>query len=57
MYALLVAENFDRELITAEDGGTLAIDWTYEHGTKLSRPDQSKGKPLLLLAPGLGGGT
>ena len=57
MYALLVAENFDRELIIAEDGGTLAIDWTYEHGTKLSRPDQSKGKPLLLLAPGLGGGT
>lgn len=50
---------FDREVIQAEDGGTLGIDWAYCTDTGLGRPksDGSNKKPILLLAPGLGGGS
>lgn len=52
-------EEFDRELIIAEDGGTLGIDWAYDKNTGTSRPGRVNGKvqPILLLAPGLGGGS
>ena len=56
-YKYWYQETFDRETVMTEDGGTLGIDWAYELGTNNSRPSHSKGKPILLLAPGLGGGS
>jgi len=49
-------EIFDRELLIVEDGGTLGIDWAWDKedkGKKSARP--SAKKPILLMAPGLGG--
>ena len=42
-----------------EDGGTVGIDWAYDKGTRVGRPQRTstKSKPILLLAPGLGGGS
>ena len=52
-------EEFDRETIQLEDGGTVGIDWAYDKGTKNGRPKRTdtKSKPILLLAPGLGGAS
>lgn len=54
--------DFDREVILADDGGTLAIDWARDVDTGVGRPivlnDGNKPcKSIILLAPGLGGGT
>ena len=47
---------FDREHVTTADDGTLGIDWTVDKDG--GRPDPIKNKrPILLLAPGLGGGA
>ena len=50
---------FDREVILAEDGGTLGIDWAIDKDDGMGRPksDGTNKKPILLLAPGLGGGS
>ena len=53
-------EDFDRETIELEDGGTVGIDWAFDKGTRNGRPKRSAGtksKPILLLAPGLGGAS
>ena len=53
-------EDFDREEIELEDGGTVGIDWARDKGTKVGRPRRepgTKSKPILLLAPGLGGAS
>lgn len=54
-------EKYDREVIKAEDGGTLGVDWAYCKDTRVGRPSvsdgQKKSKPILLLAPGMGGGS
>ena len=52
-------EEFDCETIELEDGGTVGINWAYDKGTKNGRPKRTstKSKPILLLAPGLGGGS
>lgn len=46
----------------ASDGGTLAIDWARDLDTGMGRPKvQAEGNkpsmPIILMAPGLGGGT
>jgi len=47
---------FDREIVMADDGGTLAIEWAPDVDTGAGRPPTSGNrKPILLLAPGLGG--
>lgn len=53
-------EDFDRETFELEDGGTVGIDWARDKGTKVGRPRReagTKSKPILLLAPGLGGAS
>ena len=52
-------KKFDRELITLEDGGTVGIDWAIDKDTGEGRPNPraQKRKPILLLAPGLGGSS
>lgn len=52
-------ERFDREEVTLDDGGTVGIDWACDSDSLTGRPlcDDSKNKPILLLAPGLGGGA
>lgn len=52
-------EEFDRETFKLEDGGTVGIDWAYDKGTRVGRPQRTstKSKPILLMAPGLGGGS
>ena len=60
MYKYWKPEEFDRETIELEDGGTAGIDWSYDKGTRIGRPqrsDNTKSKPILLLAPGLGGAS
>lgn len=48
----------DRETFLTEDGGTVGIDWTCDIGSKSGRPtSQDKNKPILILAPGLGGSS
>ena len=52
-------QKFDRELIIAEDGGTIGIDW-YIDDDGLGKPmiiEGVKPKPILILVPGLGGGS
>jgi len=51
--------NFDREIIIAEDGGTMGIEW-YVDSDGVGRPvfkEGEKPKPILILVPGLGGGS
>jgi len=51
--------NFDREIIIAEDGGTMGINW-YVDSDGVGRPvfkEGEKPKPILILVPGLGGGS
>jgi len=51
--------NFDREIIIAEDGGTMGIDW-YVDQDGVGRPHFKEGekpKPILILVPGLNGGS
>lgn len=49
----------DRELMTAKDGGTMGVDWYIDKDGegRPSRLSGSRAKPLLLLVPGLGGGS
>ena len=51
--------DFDREVVIAHDGGTLAIDWARDLKTGVGRPKTSaeSTKPIILMAPGLGGST
>jgi len=42
---------FVRELFTFADGGTIAIDWVD------SLPQKNDSKPLLIVIPGLAGGS
>ena len=54
--------DFDREIIIANDGGTLAIDWALDLDTGVSRPKvlaegNKPSKSIILMAQGLGGGT
>ena len=54
--------DFDREIIIANDGGTLAIDWARDLATGMGRPkvfteENRPSKPIIPMAPGLGGGT
>jgi len=51
--------DFDREVVMTSDGGTLAIDWARDLSTGAGRPKASadKSKPIILMAPGLGGST
>ena len=54
------AEENDRELIKAKDGGTLGIEWTPDLKTREGKPPQyptKKEAPILLFMPGLGGGA
>ena len=44
---------FEREEIKLPDGGTVGLDWDGPIPTE----DKPLDKPLLVLAPGLGGGT
>ena len=47
---------FERETLMLEDGGTAGIDWVCNKGKKDGIPRESdKGKPIILIAPGLGG--
>lgn len=52
-------EKFDRELIVLNDGGTVGIDWAVDRETGSGRPNprDNKRKPILLISPGLGGGS
>ena len=47
-------EEYDREIIMAEDGGTLGVDWAYCNDTRIGRPSTGQ-KPILLMSPGMGG--
>ena len=47
-------EEYDREIIKAEDGGTLGVDWAYCTDTRTGRPSTGQ-KPILLMSPGMGG--
>lgn len=55
----IYVEKYDRELIKAEDGGTLGVDWAYDKDGKgrpsLNGNGQNKTKPILLMAPGMSG--
>ena len=47
-------ERYEREVLTlAEDGGTVGIDWV----GGVPDPGQANKKPILLVFPGLGGGS
>jgi hypothetical protein len=59
LHKLFGRYKFDRELFTAEDGGTMGIDW-YVDSDGVGRPVYKEGekpKPILILVPGLGGGS
>lgn len=49
----IIPDKFDRETFKLEDGGTVGIDWV----DGIPDPESSHEKPLLLIAPGLGGGS
>lgn len=53
IYENFYPDPFKREFITCPDGGTIGLDWDGEI------PDHTKPltQPLLVIAPGLGGGT
>lgn len=51
--AYLWADKFERELLTLSDGGTLGLDW--DGG--IPDPHAEKRYPILVIAPGLGGGS
>jgi len=58
-YKYWYPEQFDREIFIVEDGGTLGIDWAFDQDTGYGRPNpkDSKSKPILIISPGLGGGS
>lgn len=47
---------FERELFILADGGTMGIEWYKQTDSKITSPN-SPVKPILLLFPGLSGGT
>jgi len=44
---------FERELVKLEDGGTAGLDW--DGG--IPDPEKMPDKPILVICPGLGGGS
>ena len=46
-------EKFTREMLILPDGGTIAIDW--DGG--IPEKSEAQPKPIIIMCPGLGGGT
>ena len=53
LYENLYPDPFKREFVKCPDGGTIGLDWDGE----IPDHTQPLSQPLLVIAPGLGGGT
>ena len=53
LYENFYPDSFKREFVTCPDGGTIGLDWDGE----IPDATQPLTQPLLVIAPGLGGGT
>ena len=52
-YENLYPDPFNRELLTLADGATIALDWDGD----IPKAGQILQQPLVVIAPGLNGGT
>ena len=48
---------FDRETIVLKDGGTIALDWVFDHEGGAPIPSKRSSRPILIFVPGLSGGN